>query len=44
MQENNLDRSWLDNKLKELGVDDVSRVFLAVLATDGSLYVDLKDS
>ncbi len=44
LQENNLDRSWLDNKLKELGVDDVSRVFLASLATDGSLYVDLKDS
>jgi uncharacterized membrane protein YcaP (DUF421 family) len=44
LQENNLDRSWLDNKLKELGIDDISRVFLASLATDGSLYVDLKDS
>lgn len=44
LQENNLDRSWLDRKLRELGIDDVSRVFLASLATDGSLYVDLKGS
>lgn len=44
LQKNNLDLNWLENKLKELGINDVSRVFLASLATDGSLYVDLKNS
>lgn len=44
LRKNNLNSSWLENKLKEQGVQDVSNVFLASLATDGSLYVDLKNS
>lgn len=44
LRKNNLDQSWLENKLREQGINDISRVFLASLATDGSLYVDLKDS
>ncbi|NMB42214.1 MAG: DUF421 domain-containing protein [Firmicutes bacterium] len=44
LQKNNLNHSWLENKLKEQGINDTSQVFLASLATDGSLYVDLKDS
>lgn len=44
LRKNNLSSSWLENKLKELGFNDVSNIFLASLATDGSLYVDLKDS
>lgn len=44
LQNNNLNRDWLENKLKEQGINDISRIFLASLATDGSLYVDLKDS
>ncbi|NMB40578.1 MAG: DUF421 domain-containing protein [Firmicutes bacterium] len=42
LRKNNLTISWLENKLKEQGVNDISHVFLASLATDGSLYVDLK--
>jgi len=44
LQNNNLSHDWLKDKLKEQGINDISRVFLASLATDGSLYVDLKDS
>ena len=44
LRKNNLNNSWLENKLREQGVHDVSNVFLASLATDGSLYVDLKNS
>ncbi|HZK18599.1 MAG TPA: DUF421 domain-containing protein [Clostridia bacterium] len=43
LQKNNLGQGWLENKLKEQGIHDISRVYLASLATDGSLYVDLKD-
>jgi len=42
LQKNNLGKDWLTNKLKEMGINDISRIFLASLATDGSLYVDLK--
>lgn len=42
LQKNNLSQEWLQNKLMERGIDDVSRVYLASLATDGSLYVDVK--
>ena len=44
MQKNNLGKGWLENKLREQGVNDISSVFLASLAPDGSLYVDLKGS
>lgn len=42
LQKNNLSQGWLANKLKEMGIHDASQVFLASLAPDGSLYVDLK--
>jgi len=42
LRKNNLNHSWLENKLKERGINDISRIFLASLATDGSLYIDLK--
>jgi len=44
LRNNNLTRDWLENKLKEQGINNISSVFLASLATDGSLYVDLKDN
>lgn len=43
LQKNNLNYEWLENKLKEQGVYDMTHVFLASLAPDGSLYVDLKN-
>lgn len=43
LRNNNLNRDWLENKLKEQGISDISHIFLASLATDGSLYIDLKD-
>lgn len=42
LRKNQLDHRWLWNRLKELGISDISRVFLASLSPDGSLYVDLK--
>ncbi len=42
LRKNKLCTNWLTNKLKELGIKDISQVFLASLAPDGSLYVDLK--
>ncbi|NLJ75851.1 MAG: DUF421 domain-containing protein [Peptococcaceae bacterium] len=41
---NNLDQGWLNTELKNNGVKDLSEVFLASLATDGSLYVDVRAS
>ena len=42
LRKNKLCTNWLTNKLRELGIKDISQVFLASLAPDGSLYVDLK--
>ena len=42
LQKNNLDYGWLKNKLEEQGINDISSIFLASLAPDKSLYVDLK--
>ncbi len=42
LSQNNLDFSWLYNELQKQGVEDVSKVMLATLNTDGSLYLDLK--
>ncbi|MEG3070770.1 MAG: DUF421 domain-containing protein [Candidatus Syntrophopropionicum ammoniitolerans] len=39
---NHLDHKWLHTELKNNGVKDLSEVFLASLATDGSLYVDIR--
>ncbi|ADL12736.1 YetF domain-containing protein [Acetohalobium arabaticum] len=43
LKQNNLDFNWLYQELNNQGIDDVSRVMLATLNTDGSLYLDLKD-
>ncbi|MCF8012164.1 MAG: DUF421 domain-containing protein [Clostridiales bacterium] len=40
LEQVHLDRSWLDKELKKQGIDDYSEVFLALLDTGGSLYVD----
>jgi len=42
LKQNNLDFAWLYNHLRRMKVNDVSKVMLALLNTDGSLYVDLK--
>lgn len=39
---NGLSRAWLDEELRRRGIDDATRVILATLQTDGSLYVDVK--
>ncbi|NLJ34304.1 MAG: DUF421 domain-containing protein [Firmicutes bacterium] len=44
LRKNKLCTNWLTNKLKDLGIKDISQVFLASLAPDGSLYVDLKSN
>lgn len=43
LKQNNLDFNWLYQELNNQGIDDVSKVMLATLNTDGSLYLDLKD-
>lgn len=37
----NLDRAWLFSELRKQKVNDPSEVFLAVLETSGTLYIDL---
>jgi uncharacterized membrane protein YcaP (DUF421 family) len=37
----NLDRTWLEKQLKALNIKSPGEVFLAVLNTEGELYVDL---
>ncbi|TDX51565.1 YetF domain-containing protein [Orenia marismortui] len=44
LKQNNLDFKWLYNELRKFGINDMSKVMLASLNTDGSLYIDLKDS
>jgi len=36
----NLDRAWLDEELKKQGINHPSEVFLALLNTQGNLFVD----
>jgi uncharacterized membrane protein YcaP (DUF421 family) len=43
LKQNNLDFSWLYSELRKQGIDDISRVMLATLNSDGSLYLDLKE-
>ncbi len=40
---NNLDLAWLNQQLSRQGITDKNKVFLAVLASDHSLYIDLKN-
>lgn len=43
LKHNSLNRRWLQEQFEARRIKDVSRVFLASLATDGTLYIDLKD-
>ncbi len=43
LKQNSLDISWLYKELYQQGIDDISKVMLASLNTDGSLYIDLRD-
>lgn len=38
--QNNLTREWLEDQLRRRGIGDTKNVVLALLHTDGSLYVD----
>ncbi|QOR67862.1 DUF421 domain-containing protein [Cytobacillus suaedae] len=38
----NLDQAWLEQQLKNSGVNSISEVFFAQVQTDGSLYIDVK--
>ena len=42
LKRNRLDRLWLENELTNKGIKEVKNVFLAMLGTDGSVYLDLK--
>ena len=44
LKQNQLDMNWLYKELYQQGIDDISKVMLANLNTDGSLYIDLKNS
>ncbi|MFW6022911.1 MAG: YetF domain-containing protein [Halanaerobiaceae bacterium] len=44
LEQNNLDFRWLYNELYKQSIKDVSQVILASLNTDGSLYIDLRES
>ncbi|WP_209811789.1 YetF domain-containing protein [Ammoniphilus resinae] len=39
LMRNQLTEDWLNNQLKENGIDDASNVFLALLESDGNLYI-----
>ncbi|AZO93730.1 DUF421 domain-containing protein [Halocella sp. SP3-1] len=43
LKQNNLDLNWLYKELYKQNIDDLSKVILASLNTDGSLYLDLKN-
>lgn len=43
LKQNQLDINWLYKELYQQGIDDISKVMLANLNTDGSLYIDLKE-
>lgn len=43
LEQNNLSHEWLYNQLAVKGVQKVEDVVLASLATDGSLYIDVRN-
>lgn len=43
LRQNNLDFKWLYNELSRRGINRLEDVFYAVLNTDGTLYVDIKE-
>ncbi|MFW6287692.1 MAG: YetF domain-containing protein [bacterium] len=44
LRQNNLDFKWLYKQLNSQGINSIEEVMLATLNTDGSLYLDLKNS
>jgi uncharacterized membrane protein YcaP (DUF421 family) len=44
LQQNNLDRHWLNQELKKRNINNVSDVIYAAVNTSGVLYVSLKKS
>ncbi len=42
LKENNLDEIWLNDQLKKLKIDNVNEVFIAMLDTQGKLFVSRK--
>lgn len=40
LEQLNLDRSWLEKELKKQGINHPSEVFLALLNTQGNLFID----
>lgn len=38
----NLDQNWVDQQLKQSGVEDISEIFYGEVQQDGSLYIDKK--
>lgn len=44
LRKNKLGYHWLEKALRSQGINNITQVFLASLATNGSLYVDLKRS
>lgn len=43
LQRNGLDKEWLNEKLKQKGIQEIEEVAFAALATNGNLYLDLYD-
>jgi uncharacterized membrane protein YcaP (DUF421 family) len=43
LKQNKLDEKWLIQQLQAQGVQDISQVDYAVLRSDGSLYVNMKE-
>lgn len=43
LRENQKDSYWLKEELKIKGINDIRQVFLAVLTSDNSLFVDIRD-
>jgi len=43
LKENNLNRDWLYQQLRNQNIEDISKVSFASLDTDGNLYVDVKE-
>ncbi|ACL69292.1 YetF domain-containing protein [Halothermothrix orenii] len=42
LKENNLDKNWLKNQLKQQGIDNVEEVLVGMLDTQGRLYISKK--
>jgi uncharacterized membrane protein YcaP (DUF421 family) len=43
LRQNNLTHEWLQNELASRDIRDIREVFVAMLSTDGKLFIDLRD-